>query len=252
MIYLDKKGEGFTVKKLVTIILVLVAFIIVLFFTTNLFGGTIKKSADPYVCRTNVELAALPKKLGLSGPKDVECGVRTIVEDVAEDYEKQKKILANEMYNCWFQYGEGKIDFTTNWQGAGFSDINICYICSSIYFEKSNPLDKESLDDALKDKSTTLGKTYFEVLNKKWNFGKKETNQIVSTELDPIYVTYLIVKFHESPEDWAKQPFGVRLKSMFGLIFYRSGFEAKLLVANKEDIKELCGDNIYPEVYRYR
>jgi len=137
----NRKAE-LTTKHLVMIIILIVSFIIVLFllFRLNLGETTAKEVchnsvllkhqtkifSGPLDCRTNY--------LCISGSKDCEEISATSTVKVKPDNKNETmKALADEMADCWWMFGEGKI----NYVGEKFSGNMACALCSVIEFDET-------------------------------------------------------------------------------------------------------------------
>ena len=138
------KGE-LTTKQLVTIIIIIVSFIIILFliFRLNLGETTAKEIchnsvvlkeksgilAGPLDCRTNYLCISGSKSCkGISATSTIK-----IVTNKEDEFKKEiMKALADEMSDCWWMFGEGKINY-----GGGLADTKVHYaICSRIVFDE--------------------------------------------------------------------------------------------------------------------
>jgi len=119
-----KKGE-LTTKQLVTIIILIVSFIIILFLIFRLNLG---ETSDKEICRNSVVLRGQSELT--SGPLDCKTNYITIS---TENKGEIMKAIAEEMADCWWQFGEGKINY-------GVSEIfeqRVEYvICSIIDFNE--------------------------------------------------------------------------------------------------------------------
>lgn len=170
---LNKKGE-LTTKQLVTIIVLIASFIIILFliFRLNLGGTTDKeicrnsvilngKSAigsGPIDCRTNY--------LCVSGGSNCETISQTSETNINADNKTQiMKALADEMSECWWQFGEGKINY-----GGSWTDTNVKYaLCSIIAFdekvgEKTPSISYQEFYSYLQTTKKTNSQTYLQYL----------------------------------------------------------------------------------------
>ncbi len=137
----EKKGE-ITTKQLVTIIILIVSFTVILYFIfrLNLTGTT-----DKEICHNSVVLQA--KSFGIAGSLDCKTsyvcisgggGCEGILEDSVvevnpEDKNEVFKAIADEMADCWWMFGEGKLDYTSK---NIVSDKVGCAICSVIKFDE--------------------------------------------------------------------------------------------------------------------
>ncbi len=141
----NKRGE-LTTKQIVVMIILIISFVIILFFIfqlspietadkqichdsvvlrgNSLIGG----QTLPLNCKTNfvyVTASSTKSNKRMSTPQRV-VDVRT-KEDVYE-------FLANDMYDCWWMYGEGKVDYLGE---VDWTSNSYCSICSQIVFDES-------------------------------------------------------------------------------------------------------------------
>lgn len=137
---MKKKGE-LTTQQIVGLIILITSFVIIL---ALLFRLNLGEETDKELCRNSVLLKgksllreATPLNCyrsykcitadgsceGLNNPEVVE------VDNVNEIYRE----LANEMSECWWQFGEGKV----NYVGDDLTKNNQCSICSQILFDDS-------------------------------------------------------------------------------------------------------------------
>src|SRR3989338_2274706 len=135
---LNKKGDIDTVKKLIIALIV----IVVLFFVFNYLGDILystgnKAACQNWVYRNSVNIVKELTTLGDSPCITTEETIKTTNDN--EIYEQ----LAKNMYECWDQYGQGEVDFYSNW----FNDNTYCRICSEI-----------KIDEKLKGKNLDIDK----------------------------------------------------------------------------------------------
>ena len=139
---MNKKGE-LTTKQLVTIIILIVSFIVILFLIFRLNLG---ETSDKEICRNSVILKGQSKLstgpldcrtnyLCISGSGECEAISQTSETEVDADNETQiMKALADEMSDCWFQFGEGEV----NYGSVSPSEFGIEYaLCSIVSFDES-------------------------------------------------------------------------------------------------------------------
>jgi len=138
-----KKTRGeLTTQQIVILIILLVSFIIILYLLFRLdLGG----ESDSEVCYNSVVLRgssvlpteATPLKCSrtyLCITEDGTCEGMTSPEiEKVKTEEEVYSVLASEMANCWWMFGEGKIDYVTN----TMTKDNYCSICSQIVFDNS-------------------------------------------------------------------------------------------------------------------
>jgi len=170
----DKHAELST-KQLVTIIILIASFIIVLFllFRLNLGETTAKEIchnsvvlkeksgilAGPLDCRTNY--------LCISGGKDCKgISATSTIEDEPNKEETKEEImkaLADEMSDCWWMFGEGKIDYVDR---DAFMKV-ACSICSIVEFDEklhTTSISYEEFYNYLKTTPKTKTQTYLQYL----------------------------------------------------------------------------------------
>jgi hypothetical protein len=138
----NKKGE-ITTEQIVLLIILLVSFIIILFLLFRLNLG--KESASD-VCHNSVVMRgnsvipanAVPLKCSrtyicLSGDGTCEGMTKPEIKTV-KTKDDVYSALAEEMANCWWMFGEGKVDYIGK---DFFIKDNYCSICSQIGFDDS-------------------------------------------------------------------------------------------------------------------
>lgn len=133
----DKRGAISWSVIITLIVIVLVGAIILIWLGKFPFQKTIDKES----CHQSVVLRS-NSLLGISPGKAVvplKCKTEEIIIDTRDEQEI-KEIIANEMYDCWWMLGEGKLNFFDpdlfaeyNVIGAGKVESS-CVICSTIKF----------------------------------------------------------------------------------------------------------------------
>ena len=171
---INRKGE-MTTQQIVILIVAIVSFAVILFlmFRLNLGGTT-----DEELCHNSVVMRgnsvvpsdAIPLKChrkyvcinnggdckGLTNPEKIE------VKTLNETY----KVLAEEMANCWWMFGEGRV----NYVGDGLTKDNQCSICSQIYFDESlnsitgETINQDELYNFLKDNKIDTTNSYLDYI----------------------------------------------------------------------------------------
>jgi len=169
----NKKAE-LTTKQLVMIIILIVSFIIVLFL---LFRLNLGETTNKEICHNSVVLKG---KSPLGGPLDCrtnylcisggeDCGeiptTSTIEVDPSKEETKNEimKAIADEMTDCWWMFGEGKIDYVS--VGA-FTKV-ACSICSIVEFDETLheiSISYEEFYNYLKTTPKTRTQTYLQYL----------------------------------------------------------------------------------------
>lgn len=138
---MNKKGE-LTSKQIVTIIILIVSFIVILlfFFTLNL-----KSEINSETCRNSVilrgtvlgdstRLNCKTEDVCFSKTKDCDIDLKDIVVIKVENKQEFLDKASDLVYNCYWQMGEGKVNYAPKNFGG---DRNYCAICDRIYFDRS-------------------------------------------------------------------------------------------------------------------
>jgi hypothetical protein len=127
---LDKKGMMETIVKAIPVIIIGAILLGVVLVSIFVFT---KSSVDREACRDSVLLKARSKVLGNTLFDQLQCETDNVkVKATAEDEIYTE--LAGEMYDCWYQFGEGKVDFLDDydaWQGDRW-----CFVCSKLTFDE--------------------------------------------------------------------------------------------------------------------
>ncbi len=187
----NRKAE-LTTKQLVMIIILITSFIIVLFllFRLNLGETTAKEVCHNSVvlkgkagvlagaldCRTNY--------LCISGGKDCEGIPTTSTTKITLNKEETKnetmKAIGEEMADCWWMFGEGKIDYV----GEKFSGNMACALCSVVDFDETieGSVSYSEFFNYLKTTSKSSSQTYLQYLYGVSSFD--EENSYYQNELD--------------------------------------------------------------------
>jgi hypothetical protein len=92
-------------------------------------------SVDREACRDSILLKERSKILGRPLIGDINCKTNLVEIDSSEE-EEIYKIISEEMYDCWYQFGEGKKDFLDD-HDFGRGD-NWCFVCSRIDLNEEN------------------------------------------------------------------------------------------------------------------
>ena len=172
-----KKGELST-QQIIMIIILIASFIVVLYFLIKLNLGN---ESVQEVCHNSVTLRASAALPADSTPlkcytdyvcltKNGDCGdmVNPAIEKVKTEDEVYHA-LAEQMANCWWMFGEGKVDYI----GSKILQQNYCSICSQLYLDNSlkdinsfsdGQISKDKLYDYLAANEYTQGKTYAQFL----------------------------------------------------------------------------------------
>lgn len=168
----NKRGE-LTTQQIIMLIILIVSFIVILFFIFRLQLG---KESDAELCHNSVVLRgssevpadSVPLKCSRSyvcitsggGCEKLTNPEKKKVETKDEIYQ----VLADEMANCWWMFGEGEYDYI----GDTVVKQNYCSICSQILFDDSleekfgNLISKDEFYEYLEANEIEEGKTYLE------------------------------------------------------------------------------------------
>ncbi len=174
---------GMEKEQLVLLIVVLLIFLTMLFWATNLYGIS---SPSKEACHQSVVMRSMP---GIGEIEKRTYPLNCKTEDLVINSGKEddvKKELANRMYDCWWMLGEGKANFFL--RPLGLTETK-CLICYNIKFgDKARRLGTISgFSDYLSNTKTPTGKTYMEL------FGVN--NVVKDTAEQPIDLTkdYLVI-----------------------------------------------------------
>ncbi len=190
---MNRKGE-LTTQQLVTLIILIVSFGIILFLIFNLGLG---ETTNKEICHNSV---LLKSKSVIGGELDCKTNYVCIsgggdCEGFNEDYtikidmepkpteEKTKEVLikedimkaiAEEMADCWWMFGEGKVDYVG---GIKAIDNNVCSLCSVVAIDKNINIDKIPYTAFYNYLKTTKKDKYQTYLNYLF-----EVNEVVDTQ----------------------------------------------------------------------
>ena len=149
---------------LATIIIIIISALILIFFLGQ-FSGLFGEQIDKETCHTSVVLRGQQSLIGEATKRAIPLRCKTAYKCLSmggkcpEDYTKIevrdeediKREIANAMYDCWWQLGEGKINFLkSEWMGK-----NTCLFCSLISFD--NKIQEKYSE--IKDLSNYIAKT---------------------------------------------------------------------------------------------
>jgi len=170
----NKSGELST-QQIVLIIILIASFIVILFFLFRLGLG---EKSEEQLCHNSVlQKASVFSDAPLQCYRNYVCITK---DGSCEELIKPEKIkvksldevyeaLANEMADCWWTFGEGKVEYV----GKDFTKNNYCSICSQIYFDNSleniegvedKKISKDKLYDYLTKNDYSKEQTYSQYL----------------------------------------------------------------------------------------
>ena len=168
---MKNKGE-LTTQQIVGIIILIMSFVIILFF---LFRLNLGETTDKEICHNSVALKG-QTVLG-SGPLDCktsyvcisgggECEGFNPTTTIEVNLNKEEIMgkIADEMADCWWMFGEGKVDYV----GTEFFGSTQCALCSIISFDE-----KIKEDEKLSEGISYLG--FYDELKKPRTEGKQES-----------------------------------------------------------------------------
>ncbi len=137
----EKKGE-ITTTQIVMIVVLIASFIIILYFIYRLGLGSTSASE---ICHNSVVLKATGKGIAgdlncktdyvciSGGDKCANMDSTTTIKVDPGNKTQIMKAIAGQLSNCWWMFGEGKLDYSNIGLGSGGD----CALCSQIEFDKS-------------------------------------------------------------------------------------------------------------------
>ena len=137
--FLQNRRAELSTQQIVLMIILIASFIVILFFLFRLGLG---EKSEEQLCHNSVlQKASVFSDAPLQCYRNYICITK---DGSCEELVKPEKIkvksldevygaLANEMADCWWMFGEGKVDYI----GKDFTKNNYCSICSQIYFDDS-------------------------------------------------------------------------------------------------------------------
>lgn len=126
---LNRKGD---IKYVVGILLIIIGFIAILPVMIDIFtkGSDVSSRSS---CKESLILKS-KTDLPVIGP-DIDLSCMTNVYNIeSSDLTSIQKTIAEELYYCWWQFGEGKIELD-KWKikGPGYT----CFVCADIKFSEA-------------------------------------------------------------------------------------------------------------------
>ena len=196
---LDKKAVSFETigKWIVALIIIGLLWVLVINLGDFLYGTGNKAACENWVARNSVSY--IKEVTGNIGESPC-----VTTEEVIKDLNENKiyEQLANNMYDCWDQYGRGEADFYSNFD-FGSADT-CCRICSEIKFDddvkkRTKAIDVDKFEIYLSTRNPPNNElTYAEFLtgsdNAKLDFGTTPIN----IESGSLYTTFLVYKHSSS------------------------------------------------------
>jgi len=186
-IFESKKGELST-QQIILLIILIASFLIILFF---LFRLNLGSESDKEICHNSVVMRgssvvpseSVPLKCSRSYiciTKDGTCEGMTEPEIKKVKTETEVySALTNQMAECWWMFGEGKLDYVGK---DFFTKSNYCSICSQVLFDDSlkeieefenGQISKDKLYNFLTIANYSESKTYSQYF-----FGTNDLNKL--------------------------------------------------------------------------
>lgn len=210
---MEKKAE-LTTQQIVILIILIISFIVILLFLLFLNPWNV---SDKEVCHNSVVMRGSPvlpsdaisldcKTRYLCITKDGSCEKMTSPEiEKVKTKEEAYKVLADEMADCWWTFGEGKVDYV----GKDMVPKHYCSICSQIAFDdslekvfSSGEIDKEEFYNYLSlTKISEKDYTYLDYLVGAQKVSNIYNGKFGTINLDKQY--YVVTSIH-SKTNWVK------------------------------------------------
>ena len=192
----DKKGD-FKYGNLAKIILVLIIAIIIIYATATLTAGS-KRGADIAACKawTVFQSSVKVPIVGIQ-LKDFKNPCVTFKDELKGEEEEVHETIANGMHDTWKMYGEGRIDFFSDWDWL--SKNTYCFIGNEIKIIDNKEVKKLNIDKFEKYLSNNYPPnskyTYAEFLtgtqNTNLDFG---IDEIPLNKNDKLYILFTVVQ----------------------------------------------------------
>jgi len=165
----DKKG-ALTTQQIVLLIILIASFVVILyFFMKTDLGG----QSEEQICYDSVVRAShkdIPGEVDLNCERTYICitadgtceGMTKPDKREVENVEEIYSVLSQEMAECWWMFGAGKLDYV----GKDAFRKNYCSICSHVLFDdslrnlkgiKKGRLSKDKLYDYMSKHNTSVG-----------------------------------------------------------------------------------------------
>jgi len=194
--------KGFTAIGVVAGLVVAVIFLVISVAIIEVIKDDTISVVDRYVCKLSgiIKYGSAKARFGFAeGAGDLKCKINEVKISTKEE-DKVKKKIAEEMKLCWWQLGQGELDFFSNID-LGPSDAR-CIICSEIKakndkFDQNIPVDEfidylNSNSHKFGDK-TTYTEYFYGAADSKIDVVDVEGSIIIDDE-NPNYVVYMVNK----------------------------------------------------------
>jgi len=194
----DKRAEmAMTVVGLLALLLVIGIFFYWFFFELAPWS---EHGVGREACRDSVLLRTQAKIMGKTTLQELSC-TTDMIELSSSDESEIKEVISGELYDCWYQFAEGKKDFLSDFDWG--NGDNYCFICSRIDFSERVQEDIPEIKDLVNYLGTTplqlhSGKSFFEYMyddqSSKIDSQAFSNNYLTS---EPFYVVFFADKRFE-------------------------------------------------------
>jgi len=250
----NKKAVQTVLMGLIIILIVLIIMVLIV----RTYNEKIGEQAAKDLCRVSVLSKSKTKAFGVEGGSYLNCPANYIEinkdgiffndeKDVnlkgktkQEKEEIIKRFLANQLYDCWYQFGEGKIDFLGDWDVGIWGDKR-CFPCAKIEL-KDNFLTaftygdfEQYLRDTIYFKKSTYGDYMFPFYNNKFLI-KPDYNNENLNQGKTLTIAFIAFKSSMKADDFYKN----MLKSPYHWVF-KNNFYPGLLFIDTVDVPDKCG-----------
>ena len=181
--------------------LILFLIIVVIFVALGItYGPKIMELISDTSCSADISQKASFKILGKTMTELDHCEMDFLKIENKKDLENAKEEIANKMYDCWKQFGKGKIDFLGNYD-FGASDI-YCFPCTQVMFSEELK-DKKIIDfnkyldeSIIPNENMTYTQFLADSKEAKLNVPKLSSSNEISTNQN-VYVLFMATKESE-------------------------------------------------------
>ncbi len=205
MAYLNRKGVA-AYEVIIGFILAILAFAILYLILTNIIAPMLGEYTTRKTCQISALATEWTRLPGGVGSLVFSLKCKPVDTKIAtKDKDAVKGILADDMYKCWEQMGQGKLKLYSDW---GVSSDVQCVVCSIIkpkdegYNTEINP--SELIDYLQTKKPLYAKKTYLQLLtgtDDKYEYSNLgDQGKIVITTDNPAYTVFAVKKISNSWE----------------------------------------------------
>jgi len=166
---MSKKGIARSI--IVGFMLAMMAAVVFLIFIRDV-GEASYEFTTTEKCKLSVERNAKYRFAGINLGDEIDCPTRNLVLD-RESEEEAKMKIANSMYTCWKQFGQGRLDLF----GGESIYCNICYIIDLKIDDPINDFE----DYLMETPSPTENLYYYDYLS---SFKTEKAQSVVKKKLD--------------------------------------------------------------------